>query len=145
AADTTLAVTGTTTLDNDITLAGPATINAIDNTVHLYLTGLLSGPGDLTTTGDGYLYLYNDGTSAAHSGGLIITTGFVLVEIDNDLPAGTITLNGGTLAKINAPAANFDNDILVTANGGRIGITSQDLTLSGTISGPGTLVIQGDS
>ena len=106
------------------------------------LTGVVSGPGSLTITGPGILYLRHDNT---YGGGTIFNGGTVNVERDANLglAGGPLTFNGGTLQT----AASFPSprDITLLPYGGTVNTNSStSLILSGIISGPGTLTKIGD-
>jgi autotransporter-associated beta strand protein len=113
------------------------------------LTGVISGPGSFTITGNGILALRGMNT---YSGGTNLNGGIVNVERDANLGSGNLTFNGGSL-QIGTlqTAANFTFTRAITLNpyGGILDIinsntSSSALTVTGIISGTGTLTKNGD-
>jgi fibronectin-binding autotransporter adhesin len=119
----------------------------------LTANGIISGTtGALTKTGEGTLVLTANNT---YAGGTTISAGILSVAANLDLgaAAGTVTLDGGTLAT----TASFTTarGMSITGNNGSIQTAAgTTLTASGVIAGPagaltkagdGTLLLTGDS
>ncbi|PZE10171.1 hypothetical protein DMX10_27240, partial [Pseudomonas sp. 57B-090624] len=134
-AGTTLAVTSAATLDNAIALSGGATVNTGADTT---LSGVISG-SSLTKTGASTLTLTGNNT---YSGSTSVSTGTLSIASDANLGAGTLNLANGTTLQITG-TTTLDNALaltgLVTVNAGAAA------TLSGTISGTGSLIKAGAS
>jgi len=70
-----------------------------------------------------------------------VTAGTLSVASDSQLVGGAVTLNGGTL-NLNS-AGNIDNAIVLGASNGTISVTNGTGTLSGNITGTGSLTKTG--
>ena len=103
------------------TSSGSLILNGAANNTILALTG--------TTNSTGF------------AGAITILKGGLEVSADSNLGAGTLTLNGGTL-RLTATAATIDNAVAIGSSGGTISVppSGGDLTLSGAISGSGTMI-----
>jgi len=129
-----------TALGGTFDTTGPNPTSGTDTT----LTGLISGPGSFTITGPGKLFLRHDNT---YGGGTILNGGTVNVERDANLgaPSGNLSFNGGTLQ---TPAPDFTSarGITLLPYGGTLYTfdSKSTMSLSGIISGPGTLTKMGD-
>ncbi|MDO9105950.1 MAG: autotransporter-associated beta strand repeat-containing protein [Methylovulum sp.] len=138
ALDTTLQVTGATTIDNAIVLSGSATIQT---DAAVTVSGVLSGGAQaLTKTGSGTLTLSN---TATYTGGTTIKDGVLATD---DLPdTGTLTFDGGTLSARTATGFNESIAVTVTANGGGLDVATGNISLSGIIAGSssGALTVAG--
>ncbi|PPC75908.1 hypothetical protein C4K68_18110, partial [Pokkaliibacter plantistimulans] len=129
----TLTVTGSSvTIDNSINLG----INSgyISNANALTLSGAITGDGDLGLYGAGTLTLSGNNS---YAGSTIINDGTLSVAQDGNLGTGALTLNGGTLVLTGGDT--IDNDIEIDIDGAVVDVLNTDATLSGTISGNGTL------
>ncbi len=102
------------------------------------LTGVVSGPGSFTITGNGNLSLTGANT---YAGGTFLNAGTLNVMGAGNLGTGGLTFNGGTLQ--NGAAFTFLRDITLNPYGGTWDNNTFDSTLSGVISGPGTLTKAG--
>ena len=135
-AGTTLAVTSATTLDNAIALSGSATVNTGAATT---LSGVISGSNNLTKTGASTLTLTGNNT---YSGSTSVSTGTLSVASDANLGAGSLNLANGTTLQITGNTT-IDNALVLT------GIATVNAgaasTLSGTLSGTGSLTKTGSS
>ncbi len=164
------AATGTTEVSLPTAIAPASTTVANDAKVYTFSgPGKLTGPGPFFKSGTGMLILKNE-TAYDHTGGTLITSGTVQVGDGitpgvGFLPTGTVTNNGtvvlnriddfitpgglagtGTLVKSLANVASF----LAAQNfGGTVNIDAGKLrftaggNMSGTINGPGELVVSG--
>ncbi len=107
------------------------------------ITGVISGPGSLTVTGTSNLSLQNNNT---YEGGTILNGGTVMVTSDANLGAasGGLTFGGGTLQT--GAAFTSARSITLNPDGGTFDTSTATaaLTLTGIISGPGTLTKTGD-
>lgn len=134
--DGTLAVTGATTIDNEIHLDN--LISTINNSADVTISGAINGTGGLIKTGAGTLTLsgtniYQDTTTITN--GTLSVTGDANLGNSND----AIIFNGGNLTVTGA--GTIDNTVTLTSNAT---ITnSADVTLSGVISSTGNLTKAG--
>lgn len=139
AAGTTLELTSGVTMDRAFTLNGSATIQADDRTSHI--TGVISGDGGLTKSGEGVLVLEGANT---YKGGTTFNDGVLAVSSDGNLgdTSGSLTFNGGELQI----QGNFvsNRDITLQAGGGIIDTLLNSPELSGDITGAGSLTKIGE-
>ncbi|MES2207138.1 MAG: autotransporter-associated beta strand repeat-containing protein [Pseudomonadota bacterium] len=139
AADTTLKLTGATTIDNAITLTGNATVD-INNGITVSVTGQISGSSSLTKTGAGTLILSstsNSGSSFASA----INQGKLTISSSDNIGTGTVTLGGGTL-EFN-DSTTLSNAIVLSADSAiSLGNGSQ-VTLNGQLAGSNGLTVSG--
>lgn len=156
--DGTLHTTGDVTSDRDVVLAGNGTITTDTNTT-LTNSGDVSGTGGLIKNGEGGLDLTG---TVSHSGGTTVNEGELTLSGQNTYTGGT-TLNGGVL---NVSSDGNLGDAMggLTFNGGALQASSSmttgrsmvldsvgalrsaegsTLTVTGGISGGGTLVADG--
>jgi fibronectin-binding autotransporter adhesin len=133
-----------TSTDRDITLApGGGTFDVTTSGILLQLSGVLSGPGQLTKTGAGTVILASANT---YGGGTLINGGTLTLASAAAnrfaLGSGPVTLtNGGRLTMTNVQ--NFGtvcawNIIVPAATSGRIDADGRS-TLTGTLTGGGDL------
>ncbi|CAB3912443.1 hypothetical protein LMG26858_04810 [Achromobacter anxifer] len=135
---------GGTTLDsnraisvrNDVTLNGALTI-AGSNT--LSLDGTVSGSGGLVKAGSANLYLNGPNT---YSGGTLLNAGSLIVSKNAGLGTGTLIVGGTAALDAILPVALANN---VALNAGLTVLGTENLTLNGNISGPGSLTKNGAS
>ncbi|WP_304350731.1 Ig-like domain-containing protein, partial [Comamonas testosteroni] len=130
-----------------ITLGGGTTLNFTNATGTVTIASTLAGSGSLSKAGaSGTLVLSSTSNEANMSGGITVSGGSLEISNDDQLSSGTLTLNGGTLTN-NSTGFTIDNAIAIGASGGTInvggGAGATQLTLSGVISGSGTLVKNG--
>jgi autotransporter-associated beta strand protein len=131
----TLTITG-----NTLNISGALTINNGSGDA-LTIASTLAGSGTLTKTGAGTLTLSSTSNSSGFSGGITVSAGTLSVFSDAHLSSGTLTLNGGTLNLNNA--GNIDNAVVLGASNGTISVTNGGGTLSGNITGTGSLTKTG--
>jgi autotransporter-associated beta strand protein len=108
---------------------------------NLTLTGSISGAGGLTQQGYGILTLTGSNT---YAGGTKVSGGFLEIDANANLgqPAGTLTLDGGSLRTL-APISAFDRTIAFGAYGGQIATGGNDSTFSGQLTGSGAFTKDG--
>jgi autotransporter-associated beta strand protein len=133
-----------------ITLAAHGATIAIGTGTTLLL-GQISGPGGLTKTGNGTMFLDIANSSNPFSGGVTISAGTLWARNLGALGTGPWTFDGGTLYYTGDSTATA-TPISLTPNGGTItvgaGTTLTVNTAAGgpgglTKSGPGTLILAG--
>ncbi|HSR78162.1 MAG TPA: autotransporter-associated beta strand repeat-containing protein [Xanthobacteraceae bacterium] len=124
-------------LANAITLNGTDTVDTQANV--LTLSGIISGTGALTKIGTGTLTLA--GTST-YSGGTALNAGTLAVGNNAALGTGALTFTTGTNLQAAANGLTLTN--VMTLNGtDTVDTRTNELTLSGAISGSGGLVKTG--
>jgi autotransporter-associated beta strand protein len=134
--DGTLAVTGSTTIDNAVILAG-GTLGTIDIATGnaVTLSGVISGTGEVMKTGAGTLVLSGANT---YTGQTHVSAGTLSIASSSNLGSGTLRFSGGTLA-VTADAAFAQDAILQTGSSSTIDTGTNAVTWSGTVSGSGDL------
>ncbi len=134
-------VTGTgVALANNVSLAGVGTINA-NATLTLTLNGIVSGAGSVTKTGAGVLAL--NGVNS-YTGGTALNAGTISVGNNSALGTSTLTMADGTTLAAGVTGLTTANNI-VTVGAATInsGATPSAYTVSGVISGAGSVIKQG--
>ena len=133
-----IGVSGSLTITgNTLNMNGALTItNGTGDT--LIIASTLAGSGTLTKTGSGTLTLSGTNT---YTGTTTVSGGILTVGADANLGSDALTLNGGTLNLNNA--GNIDNAIVLGASNGTISVTNGTGTLSGNITGTGSLTKTG--
>ncbi|QKH37508.1 autotransporter-associated beta strand repeat-containing protein [Achromobacter pestifer] len=136
-----LSVTGASTLQNTtaqtlgtgINLGAALGVGSADN---LALTGKITGNGSLAKIGTGTLTL-----SGANdfSGGVSLHAGSLIVDSNDALGTGVLTVGVTGVILDNARTASLDNNIAAGSNRRLILAGSNALTLNGTVSGTGGL------
>jgi autotransporter-associated beta strand protein len=170
--NSTLGITGATTIDNSIALTNGATIS---NTSAVTLSGAISGSGSLSKAGSGVLSLSgtsNYGGNTTVSAGTLSVAGALngtaAVSVSSGATltgSGSVTnlvvTNGGTLSPGNSPGVftvngnlqmNSGSTLAVEINGATAGTDYDQVIVNGTVSLAGNLVAshgysagQGDS
>ncbi|WP_189608066.1 beta strand repeat-containing protein [Saccharospirillum salsuginis] len=102
----------------------------------LYVTGVISGSGDLEKITTAALVLSGTNT---YSGNFTISTGNVSITDGSNLGSGTVTLNGGTLT-VTGSDVTITNELV--ASSGNLS-NANNVTWSGVISGSGGLTKNG--
>jgi len=122
------------TLNAPIVLGDSRATLTLDSTNNLVVSGLISGGGNVTTTGSGMLTLSGGNI---YTGGTNLNAGGLVVGNNTSLGTGTITATGGAL-QAGTAGLNVANNVTLNA-GGLTVQGSNGLTLSGTVSGGGAL------
>ncbi len=134
-------VTGTgVALANNVSLAGVGTINA-NATLTLTLNGIVSGAGSVTKTGAGVLALNG---ANSYTGGTALNAGTISVGNNSALGTSTLAMADGTTLAAGVTGLTTANNI-VTVGAATInsGATPSAYTVSGVISGAGSVIKQG--
>ncbi|WP_235915751.1 autotransporter-associated beta strand repeat-containing protein [Brucella anthropi] len=132
---------GTLGLAGDLTRAatlnaGGGTIDVATGASHTY-SGVMSGTGGLTKTGDGTLTLSGTNT---YSGGTSLNAGTLIVSSDSNLGTGALTFDGGALGL----GGDLTLAATLNAGGGTIDVaTGASHSFSGKLSGTGKLTKTG--
>ena len=106
-------------------------------------SGIIYGAGGITKVGSGTFTLSGANT---YTGTTTVSAGVLSISADENLGSGNLALNGGTLSSVNA-TFTLDNNITLETDGGSMSASgsSNTMTLSGIISGNGTLTTSGDA
>ena len=102
-------------------------------------TGVIAGVGSFTKSGAGTLLVNNNNT---FTGPLSVNGGLIQYNNNAYLGSGKITMNGGTLSFSLSGSGTYltlANDLSISAGTTNTIIMSQRETLSGTVTGSGTL------
>jgi fibronectin-binding autotransporter adhesin len=126
---------GTVTLSGTIE-PGSVTVNSAND--YTFSGDAIGGTGTLTKDGTGTLTLTGANT---YSGGTTLSNGTLIVENNSAVGSGTLTLDGGTL-RTDSIVVTLDEAIDVSGTTALFA-GSQNITLSGDISGAGTLDLGG--
>ncbi|MBX3619149.1 MAG: DUF4347 domain-containing protein [Rhizobacter sp.] len=105
-------------------------------------SGVFSGNGALTKTGAAILQL-SGSNSGSFSGDTAVNAGTLRIGGASNLGSGAITLNSGTLADTNSGIETLTQNIVIGSGGGTFNKTGGTLTLSGTLSGSGSVTNTG--
>ena len=135
-------------VSNNIALAANTTLGG-SGAGAVTLSGVISGAGGITKTTSGILTLSSVTTTNSFSGGITLSAGtLVLDTLRTNLGTGTVTLAGGTTFYTtnfegNSSAGAISNTF--NLSGGLVTLyTSKDIWLTGSVTGPGGLVITGN-
>ena len=120
------------TINTALDFAATRTVEA--NTADITIGGLISGAGGLTKEGASTLTLSGANT---YTGATTLNDGTITVANNSALGTGTLTLNGGTFTQ--SSGVEISNDIVISGTT-TVLPSSNSFTLSGNISGAGTLI-----
>lgn len=119
-----------------VSLDSATDVTTVNGNDQLTISGSVTGAGALTKNGSGTLTLSGNNT---FSGGVQINAGELqILNTSAALGTGSITFNGGYLYT-GSYGLNIPNNIVVNSSGGQLGCNYKGMTLSGNISGNGTL------
>ena len=130
---------GLTTINSDVELSGLSDLITVNNTAGLLINGVVSGAVGLTKAGTGQLTLTG---ANIYSGGTNLNGGILSVSSDGNLSSGALTFNGGTL-EATGSIASSKTATLNPRGGTFLADAGTSSTLSGVISGPGSLTKDG--
>jgi fibronectin-binding autotransporter adhesin len=144
--------TGNTTIGSGSTLqiggasslgSGSYAGNITDNGTFEYsssaaqtLSGVISGAGALAQNGTGTLILTGANT---YAGGTFLDAGTLGIDSNGDLGAGPLIMQPGTTLRFEASGLNLSNTIVLRNADPTIDTGANTDTISGVISGPGSL------
>jgi autotransporter-associated beta strand protein len=136
---------GANAVQLDLTLLNTVQVAVADSSRALSLTGAIGGTGGLIESGAGGVLL--SGTND-YAGGTDITAGTAIVQADNALGTGPVTVEAGAALEIRAnlaqnPFMTIPND--VTLNGSGVGGTGALRNTNGFNTLTGTITLQSDS
>ncbi len=100
--------------------------------------GIISGYPGITVSGGGTVQL---NAANIYSGDTTLSGGTLVANNNSALGAGLVVLNGGSLA--NSASCTLGNDVSLNSNATVNVVTSQTLTLNGSIFGTGSLTKSG--
>ncbi|WP_432798685.1 beta strand repeat-containing protein [Poriferisphaera sp. WC338] len=126
-------------VSNDFSLTGSATLGFLGNN-DLTLSGVISGTGGLAKNTNTVVTLTGSNT---FSGASSISAGTIVLGNDNALGTGTLVVTGASSLQSNDDARSINNAIGLTD--GLTVVGSNDLALTGAISGGGSLTKTGSS
>ncbi|HSU55207.1 MAG TPA: autotransporter-associated beta strand repeat-containing protein, partial [Candidatus Dormibacteraeota bacterium] len=126
-------------------LSGPIADNGaliFNSFVSDTVSGLISGPGSLTQMGGNTTTLGNAANN--YSGGTTIANGILSISADSDLGTGPVTFDNN--GRLQLTGANVTDNRLITfqSGGGIMSLSGPTLTLTGQLTGPGTLSTSGN-
>lgn len=132
-------LSGSHSITAPIVLSGSSTVAAISNASDtLTLAGAISGTSSaLTKTGAGTLAL---SASNSYGGGTTLNSGTTQIGNSSSFGTGSVTITGTTAVRSASPSMAMSNAFIFNS-GGAVTVDTQNnlLTLSGTISGSGSL------
>ena len=100
------------------------------------LSGVISGAGALAQNGTGTLILTGANT---YAGGTFLDAGTLGIDSNGDLGAGPLIMQPGTTLRFEASGLNLSNTIVLRNADPTIDTGANTDTISGVISGPGSL------
>jgi autotransporter-associated beta strand protein len=140
-----LAAFGTNAWGGDITLAGDTTITVFLSSDNLTLSGAISGPGGLTTTGQGTLLLTGSssntfaGQTLVQQGTLVLTkTNAVAIPGPVTIGAGLDGPNGDILKTLQPNQLAQTSPVNISSSG-LFDVTLGSITRAGSIAGSGSV------
>ncbi|MGN6554499.1 MAG: beta strand repeat-containing protein, partial [Verrucomicrobiota bacterium] len=128
------------TVANTLTLNEDTRVQISANTTTI--SGAIGGAGELVKSGAGVLAL---SASNSYSGGTLIADGVLAITSDNQLgaPGNDLSFtNGGTL-RVTTGTITLNNRLVSLKSGGGVISNTSALTVSNSISGPGSLTKTG--
>ena len=145
--DTSSGITnGVSSGNKALTIASAIVLNSANVTINnattagsITLSGVISQIGSgsaITKTGAGTLVLSGANT---FTGGVTLSAGALIAANNSALGTGTLTLSGGTL--LSGGSGPILSNNIVVVGGSTIGISANNITLNGTISGNGNLTL----
>ncbi|MGN7612430.1 autotransporter-associated beta strand repeat-containing protein [Magnetococcales bacterium HHB-1] len=144
AADSTLNVTGSDTIDGAVTLNGDASLS-IDSGVDTTFSGVISGTNNgFAKLGAGTLTLTGTNT---YTGSTTLSAGLLKSDTDGFASGSTITFDGGTLSAATSNGLGLDStrSIVFNGGGGTVDLSTAGITLEGDMTGSGALSINASS
>ncbi|WP_426425248.1 beta strand repeat-containing protein [Bradyrhizobium genosp. A] len=124
------------TTGGNVTLGAGTLTTGGDDTSTAY-AGVISGTGGLTKQGTGTMVLTNNGNN--YSGGTNLNAGTIQVQANNALGTGTLAMANGTTLQSGAAGLTIANAVTLTGTD-TFDSNGNTMTLSGTISGTGSLI-----
>lgn len=126
------------TLNGSVNLGGSQRILGVSGLLSITVTNVISN-GSMNINGGSWSLLANN----TFAGGLLLSSGILNVGADGNMGAAgsPVTFQGGTLS----PTTSFTTNrpFTISQYNGTIATNGQTLTLSGTVSGAGTLTKNG--
>jgi fibronectin-binding autotransporter adhesin len=135
-----LTATGNSSVSGDLALANTTNTWTVNPGLTMDVSGAISGTSAaITKNGTGTLTLSAANT---YSGGTTLNSGTLIVGGGEAIGTGTLTLNGGTL-RTDTAAANLNEATVVSGTVSAFSGAGGSLSLSGDITGSGTLNLGG--
>ncbi len=125
------------TVANAVTLSTGVT-GTVSGNQALTLSGVISGSGALAKTGNSTFTLSGSNT---YSGGTTLSSGTIALAHNSALGSGALTVSGNSSLAASGASRAVANNVILNATGTVNG--TQDLALSGIVSGTGALTKAG--
>ncbi|WP_447749035.1 DUF4347 domain-containing protein [Pseudomonas nicosulfuronedens] len=136
------AANGLTITGSTLNLGGGTTLTVTNFSGSTTLASALAGTGALSKSGGGTLALGSTANEAGMLGAISVKGGTLQIGSDDNLSSGVLTLDGGTLSD-NGASFTVDNAVVLGSAGGSLAINGGTATLSGVVSGGGSLTKTG--